>query len=599
MALPPPARTPGDFSTSPRVVLLSAMAVIVGSLGVVVAWVLLGLITLCTNLAYAGRFSFAPKVVDIVGLGWVSVLIPVAGGIVIGLMARFGSEKIRGHGIPEAMEAILIGQSRISPKVALLKPLSSAISIGTGGPFGAEGPIIMTGGALGSLLAQSFDMTASERKTLLVAGAAAGMTAVFATPVASVLLAVELLLFEWKPRSFIPVLTACVTAAVERDYLLPAGPIFPHAAALAPTPILLLACCLLGLFCGLASGLLTAMVYAAEDAFGKLPIHWAAWPALGGIIVGLGGLIEPRALGVGYDNIRLLLAGGMGDGATLRLLVVKAVIWAVALGSGTSGGVLAPLLIMGGALGAVCSHVLPGVATGDWALIGMAAMMGGTMRAPLTSTMFALELTGASGLLLPLLAASGTAYALTVLLLRRSILTEKIARHGHHINREYAVDPFELARVSDVMVDRVDTVPETMTCAGLVAFFAQAPRHKAYPVVDAAGRPVAVASRADALRLSRDGESGGGEGASSTLAEALGGRPLVTATPDEPLSALVDRMVQEGAGRVPVVAVEDGVLVGIVARKDLLRVRARWLAEENERRSFFRLRRSRPARSPA
>jgi CIC family chloride channel protein len=581
-----PSRTslPGDFTTDPRVLLLAGMAVVIGAAAVIAAWALLGLIALCTNLAYTGRLSFTSGVIDPAPLGWASVLVPVAGSLVIGLMARYGSEKIRGHGIPEAMEAILIGQSRIQPKVAILKPLSSAISIGTGGPFGAEGPIIMTGGAIGSLFAQCFRLSSAERKTLLVAGAAAGMTAIFATPIAAVLLSVELLLFEWKPRSFIPVLAACLAAALGRGWLLPAGPLFAHGGALPLDPATLLACGALGVLCGLGSGLLTGMVYAAEDAFGKLPIHWMYWPAIGGVAVGLGGLIEPRALGVGYDSIRTLLAGGMPLEPLLRLLIVKAVIWALALGSGTSGGVLAPLLIMGGAVGAIASTALPGAPAGDWALIGMAAMMGGTMRAPLTATMFAVELTGAAGLLLPLLAACGVSYAVTVLLLRRSILTEKVARRGHHVLREYHVDPFDLARVQDVMVARVDTLPASMTVAEAVDFFGgRGPRHKAYPVVDAAGRPVAMISRADVLHFTRDASHAG-----RMLGEVLGGRALVTGTPQEPVSALVDRMVRAEAGRVPIVRAEDGVLVGIVARKDLLQVRARYLAEEQERRAWFR-----------
>jgi CIC family chloride channel protein len=581
---PARASLQGDFTTDPRVLLLAIMAVTIGWAAVIAAWALLDLIALCTNLAYTGRLSVVATPIDPRPLGWAAVLVPVAGSVVIGLMARYGSEKIRGHGIPEAMEAILIGQSRIQPKVAILKPLSSAVSIGTGGPFGAEGPIIMTGGAIGSLFAQCFHLTSAERKTLLVAGAAAGMTAIFATPIAAVLLAVELLLFEWKPRSFIPVLAACLAAALGRGWLLPGGPLFAHAGTLALTPATLAASCLLGLVCGLGSGLLTAMVYAAEDAFAKLPLHWMYWPAIGGVVVGLGGLIEPRALGVGYDSIRALLAGGIGQDAVLRLLAVKAVIWAVALGSGTSGGVLAPLLIMGGALGALMSGVLPAAATGDWALIGMAAMMGGTMRAPLTATMFAVELTGGAGLLLPLLAACGTSYGLTVLLLRRSILTEKVARRGHHVLREYHVDPFDLARVQDVMVARVDTLPATMTVAQAVAFFTEdRPRHKAYPVVDEAGRPVAMISRADVLQFTRDGSRAG-----LTLRDVLGGRALVVGHPQEPVSALVDRMVQAEVGRVPIARPEDGVLVGIVARKDLLRVRARYLAEERERRALLR-----------
>ena len=581
---------PGDFTTDWRVILLAGMAVLIGSASVVAAWALIRLIALCTNLAYAGQFSFEGRPINLDVLGYWSAAVPVAGCLIVGLMARYGSEKIRGHGIPEAMEAILIGQSRISPKVAVLKPLSSAISIGTGGPFGAEGPIIMTGGALGSLFAQCFDMSGAERKTLLVAGAAAGMTAVFGTPIASVLLAVELLLFEWKPRSFIPVLIACVVAATERNWLLPAAPLFPHAGALPATPGMLLACGALGIACGLGSGLLTAMVYAAEDAFGKLPIHWMWWPAIGGVVVGVGGLIEPHALGVGYDNISRLLAGGIGADAITRLLVVKAVIWAVALGSGTSGGVLAPLLIMGGALGALAGLVLPGVGPGDWALIGMAAMMGGTMRAPLTATMFAVELTGSSEFLVPLLAACGVSYGFTVLMLKRSILTEKVARRGYHIMREYHVDPLDLARVSDVMAAPADTLPAGMTVGEAVAFFrADAIRHKSYPVIDGAGRPVAMVSRADILTFTRDR----GREAES-LATALGGRPIVTGTPGEPVSHLVERMVRADVGRVPIVDAEEGGIVGIVARKDLLQVRARHLAEEGDRRSFFRARRSRP-----
>ena len=269
-------------------------------------------------------------------------------------MARYGSERIRGHGIPEAIEAILINGSRVDPKVALLKPLSSAISIGSGGPFGAEGPIIMTGGAVGSLIAQFFHLTSAERKTLLVAGAAAGMSATFAAPLAAVLLAVELLLFEWKPRSLIPVALASATAAAMRRYIIGLGPLFPvppHPAFIGPQG--LLGCVLAGLLAGALSALLTQAVYAAEDAFQHLPIHWMWWPAIGGLVIGVGGWMFPQALGVGYDVIGDLLQGDVGGRVILGVLIVKSVIWSVSLGSGTSGGVLAPLLMMGGALGGV------------------------------------------------------------------------------------------------------------------------------------------------------------------------------------------------------------------------------------------------------
>jgi H+/Cl- antiporter ClcA len=455
-----------DFSADGRLVVLSAMALVVGTMGAGAAWVLYKLIIVCTQLAYFGRLSAAPVAIGDTPLGYAAALVPVAGCLIIGLMARFGSEKIRGHGIPEALEAILIGRSRIEPKVALLKPLSSAISIGTGGPFGAEGPIIMTGGALGSLFAQLFHLSNAERKTLLVAGAAAGMSATFGTPVAALLLAVELLLFEWKPRSFVPVAVASIVAAAWRPWLLGAVPLFPMAPS-AELPVEgLLLCAALGIIGGLASGVLTAMVYKCEDFFLRLPIHWMWWPVFGGIVIGLGGLIEPHALGVGYDNIAALVAGHMGTPAAIRLLVVKSIIWSVALGSGTSGGVLAPLLMMGGAIGAAVGSILPMGSVGLWALLGMSAMMGGTMRSPLTAIIFALELTHNIGALLPLAVACTVAHGTTVLLLRRSILTEKVARRGYHIVREYIVDPFEWMRVSDIMANPVDTLPNTMTLQG-------------------------------------------------------------------------------------------------------------------------------------
>ncbi|WP_241771207.1 chloride channel protein [Acidisphaera rubrifaciens] len=574
---PPRFARPGDFTTDTRVLLLAAMAVVVGTGGVAGAWVLLRLIALFTNLAYYGAASFAFVGPAHNALGWWAALVPAAGGLLIGLMARYGSEKIRGHGIPEAIEAILIGGSRMDVRVAILKPISSALSIGTGGPFGAEGPIIMTGGALGSLFAQRFAMTAAERKVLLVAGAAAGMAAVFGTPIAAVLLAVELLLFEWKPRSFIPVVVACVTAALERGVVLAPVPLFPHLGAVANDGLHALGWVALGIACGLGSGLLTAMVYGTEDSFGHLPIHWMWWPAIGGLVVGVGGVVEPSALGVGYGNIAQLLTGSMVGRAALLLLVVKSVIWAVSLGSGTSGGVLAPLLMMGGALGALAAPWLPGAEPGFWAMIGMAAMMGGTMRAPLTAALFAVELTGDFAAILPLFAACATAYAVTVLLLRRSILTEKVARRGHHIVREYLVDPYALVSVRDVMANPVETLDSSVPAAEAAAFFTgPGPRHKAYPVVDRDGRLAGMISRADALAWLRDPPSG-------LLGDVVAQVPASIAYPDEPLAAVMDRMVQDDTGRIPVIAREDGRVVGLLARKDLLRVRARMVDEEHRR----------------
>jgi H+/Cl- antiporter ClcA len=572
----------GDFSASPRLLLLAGMAVVAGCGGAAAAYVLLKLIALCTNLAYFQTASFAPRpFADHLPL-W-TIMVPVVGGLIIGLMARYGSEKIRGHGIPEAIEAILIGQSRVAPKVALLKPLSSAISIGTGGPFGAEGPIIMTGGALGSLFAQLFHLSAAERKTLLVAGAAAGMTAIFNTPIAAILLAVELLLFEWKPRSFVPVVVAVLIAALCRPFLIGSGALFPFAAV----PILpwwgLGLCIAVGILAGLQSALMTLCLYAIEDLFHRLPIHWMWWPALGGLVVGIGGYFEPAALGVGYDNIRQLLGAGLDSHGVTLLLFVKAAIWLVALSSGTSGGVLAPLLIMGGALGFLEGQFIPFGGTGFWALVGMAAILGGTMRSPLMATFFAVELTGNTHILLPVMVATVSAFTLTVLLMKRSILTERIARRGLHLSREYSVDPFLNSRVADIMIRNVETLPANMKVADAIDFYSsEAHRHKSYPVADGEGRLLGMIARADALVWAEDPVS-----QKLTLAEALEGVILLEGYDDEIVAALADRMIANDVGRVPILSRATGRLVGLVARRDLLKVRARLMHQEVSRSQGF------------
>ncbi|ACM27610.1 chloride channel protein [Agrobacterium rhizogenes] len=572
----------GDFTTDRRVLVLAVMALVVGTGGALSAWVLINLIALVTNAVWLFKISVEPLSLGTIARSPWMVAAPIIGGIVIGLMARFGSEKIRGHGIPEAIEAILIGGSRMSPKVAILKPLSSAISIGTGGPFGAEGPIIMTGGAIGSLFAQFFHMSAAERKTLLVAGAAAGMTAIFGSPIAAVMLAVELLLFEWKPRSFIPVVIASCVSIAWRPLLIGSGPLFPAHFDMQMSwwGIPLAAC--LGILSGLQSGLLTTLLYRIEDAFEKLPIHWMWWPALGGLVVGLGGLIEPRALGVGYDIISDLLNDHIVASAVLAILLVKAGIWLVALSSGTSGGVLAPLLILGGALGWLVGFVLPGD-PGFWALLGMAAMMGGTMRAPLTGTFFAIELTGDMQALVPLLAATVAAYAVTVLLLKRSILTEKIARRGQHITREYGIDPFELTRVADIMIAKVDTLPATMPAGEALAQLTEKmDAHRFYPIVEADGRLVGMISRADALRWQH-----GTDLAGQTLYDLISDTSIPVAHPQDTVGRVADIMIQADTGRVPVVDERTGVLIGLIARKDLLRLRSAANRSEFERGAYL------------
>ncbi len=571
-----------DFTTDKRVLLLSVMALGIGVISTIVAWVLLQLIALITNIAFYQRIStqFVSPAYNTLGI--LVVFVPVIGGLIIGLMARYGSEKIRGHGIPEALEAILIDRSKMSPKVAVLKPVSSAISIGTGGPFGAEGPIIMTGGALGSLFAQFFRLTAAERKTLLVAGAAAGMAAVFAAPVAAVLLAVELMLFEWKPRSFIPVALAAAVAGALRVPILGAGPIFPvppHA----PLDITgLLIAALVGILAGLASGILTSLVYLFEDLFNKLPIHWMWWPAIGGIAVGIGGFIDPRVLGVGYDVIEQLLRGEIIGAAALGLLIGKALVWSIALGSGTSGGVLAPLLIMGGALGAFLANWIPYGNAGLWALIAMAAIMGGTMRSPLTAIVFTLELTHDLNVLPGLLLACVAADAVTVLLLRRSILTEKVARHGHHILREYVVDPFELLRVGEVMDQQVPTIPATLPVTELAARISkgdsQLAARQGTPIVDAEGKLVGIITRSDLMHaMERENL------ASLTVLDA-GSRNLIVAYPDETMRQAIAKMHEHNIGRLPVVTRDDPRhLVGYLGRSGVMSARMKMLEDEGVR----------------
>ncbi|MFL5595626.1 MAG: chloride channel protein [Gemmatimonadaceae bacterium] len=565
------------------------MATFIGVVGAYVALALLKLIGIFTNLFFFQRWSTA--LVSPAGntLGGFEVIVPVVGALVIGVMARYGSERIRGHGIPEAIEAILINGSRIDPKVAVLKPVSSAISIGSGGPFGAEGPIIMTGGAVGSLVAQFFHLTSAERKTLLVAGAAAGMSATFAAPVASVLLAVELLLFEWKPRSMIPVALAAAAAAATRRYIMGMGPLFPvpaHAAFIGPGG--LAGCVVAGVLAGGLSALLTLAVYASEDSFAKLPIHWMWWPAIGGLVIGIGGLVCPQALGVGYDTIGAMMSGQITLRLIVLILIVKSIIWSVSLGSGTSGGVLAPLLMMGGALGGLESLVLPPEGAGFWALVSMGAILGGTMRAPFTGVIFVLELTHDVNLMLPLLVAVTIAHGFTVLLLRRSILTEKVARRGFHLSREYAVDPLEILFAREVMRTNVVALSQNAPFPVLVESLRVDPAkgpQRLFPIVDDSRSLCGVVTRVDLQRIVDKGAAA----AERELESIVRPTPTV-AYPDEPLRVVVYRMAETGLTRLPIVTPNDGhEFVGLIALDDLLRARTLNLEAERRRERVLRM----------
>ena len=583
-----PSITLGDYTMTARVLLLCLLALPAGVIGALVAKALLWLIAAITNLAFFMRFSTAPVTPESNHLGIWVVAVPIAGAIAIGYMARYGSEKIRGHGIPEALEAILLGRSLVEPRVAILKPVSSALSIGTGGPFGAEGPIIMTGGAFGSLFAQLFKLSAAERKTLLAAGAAAGMAAVFDTPAAAVLLAVELLLFEWKPRSLIPVTVAAVVASLARVPLLGTGPIFPVAAhpILAPREIGI--ALLVGTLAGLGSGALTALVYFCEDAFSKLRLHWMWWPALGGIVVGITGYIEPRVLGVGYETIHRLMLGDVLGASLIALVTAKAIAWSVALGSGTSGGVLAPLLMIGGAIGAFFGAWTGGGDPGLWAMVGMAAMMGGTMRAPLTGAVFVLEVTHDLNAFPALLTGSVAALCVTVLLLKRSILTEKLARRGQHVACEYSVDPFDLARVSEVM----DPNPPIVTAATSLSVLSdriakQDPilsGRQATIIVDEQGRLAGVLTRGDLVRALLNEEA-----ADRTVLEAAT-TDVEVGYPDETLKAAISKMIRRNIGRLPIVEMPGSAkVVGYLGRAEILAAHRRAHEEEELRETGRRL----------
>ena len=576
----------GDFTLTLEAARLVPLALVVGALSAGVALLLLDLIGFVTHISYYGTAGFSLVEPTLHRFGAWTVLIPVAGGLVVGLMARYGSERIRGHGIPEAMETILIGGSKVEPRLTILKPISSALSIGSGGPFGAEGPIILTGGAVGSVFAQFLHLTAIERRTLLVAGSCGGMAAIFGTPVAAVLFGIELLVFEWRPRSMVPIAASVAVASTIRlvfvhHHLLRAAPLFPLASKLSLDATTMVEAAGIGLLGGILAWLLTAAVYGSEDAFKHVPLHWGWWPALGGLVVGLGGLIEPRALGVGYATIGDELAGRIAIGGLVLLLVVKLVIWATALGSGTSGGILAPLLMIGAAAGGLAGHAI-GSQPGLWAVLGMAATLAGVTRSPFLSIVFSVELTHEQGLLLPLLVVCSVAFLVSALGLKRSILTEKVARRGFHVMREYSVDPLEALFVRDVMRTEFRVVGAADPAGDARIALERdvhARRQRLFPVVDEEGAMLGVVGWSHLAGVDDAEEVG-----------VLAHTDVLVAYPDEVLRSVTIRMAAHEIGAVPVVKRESpGEVIGIVTEFELLAARRRQLAEERRRERPFRL----------
>jgi CIC family chloride channel protein len=587
------ARVPTDASLlDKRVLFICALAITVAIAAGFVAQVLTRLIGLITNLAFHQRISTDFSAPAGHRLGALVIVVPVLGALVVGVMARYGSKAIRGHGIPEAMEQVLTNQSRIPARITFLKPLSAAISIGTGGPFGAEGPIIATGGALGSLVGQVLETTAAERKTLLAAGAAAGMAATFGSPVSAVLLAIELLLFEYRARSMVPVALAAATATAVRMSFQGSEPVFAMPGLTNPSGTALGAYVVLGALVGFASMGVTRLVYIIEDGFERLPIHWMWWPALGGLAVGVVGFFDVRTMGVGYDNIENILGGDMAMRTIVILCTLKFISWSISLGSGTSGGTLAPLFTIGGGLGALIGLALArlvpsaGIDVRIAALVGMAAMFAGASRALLASVVFAFETTRQPIGLLPLLGGCSAAFLVSCLGMKNSIMTEKIARRGIRVASEYVADHLAQVLVRDHcsrgVVSLLGDDPVGAARAWLDSG-AEGSAHQGFPVVDATGQLVGVVTRRDLVASTHPED---------TPLRAIVRRAPVIAFDDSTLREAADHMVSESVGRVAVVKRgEPKRVVGMLTRSDLLGAHASRLVESHRREITVDLRR--------
>jgi H+/Cl- antiporter ClcA len=577
--------TPAQF----RMVLISGLAAGVGLLAGVVAYVLYRLIGLFTNIFFFHRFSADFSSARLNHLGpWV-IVTPVIGGIVIGFMAKYGSSKIKGHGIPEAMEAVLFNRSRIEPRVAILKPISAAIAIGTGGPFGAEGPIIQTGGALGSLVGQIMHTTASERKVLLACGAAAGMSATFNTPIAGVILAIELLLFEFKSRSFIPLVIASTLATAVHLQLLGSGPMFQVAPMDFSVPRALPFYLLLGGICGLAAVGFSKALYWIEDQFEKLPIDDLWWPAIGALGLGIIGYFVPRVLGVGYDTITDILNARLAIGLLLVVMIAKGAALIISLGSGTSGGLLAPMFMssaaMGGAFAMIANRIFPGahLSPGAFALVAMGAVFGAASRATFTFIIFAFEITRDYNAVLPLMLVSVIAAGIAIYLMpHASIMTEKLARRGLRIHQDYEADIMQQMRVAETMERIAPIIGAGVRVGELAERIArrdpEVSRHQALLVVDDKAQLEAIITRGDILRA-LDREPSG----VATVLES-GTRKLVVTHPDETLSDAVDKMLRHNVGRLPVVErANPRQIVGYFGRPNVMAARLRRMEEEQIR----------------
>ena len=583
-------RTTDALQPAPfRMLLLSLLAAAIGLVAGVVAFALYKLIGLFTNLFFFHRWSADFTSAQHNHLGWLVIVVPVIGGLIVGVMAKYGTSKIKGHGIPEAMEAVLFNRSRIAPRVAILKPISAAIAIGTGGPFGAEGPIIQTGGAIGSLLGQTFHTTAVERKVLLACGAAAGMSATFNTPIAGVILAIELLLFEFKSRSFIPLVIASTLATAVHMQLLGLGPMFQVSPMDFTIPRGLPFYLVLGVICGLAAVGFSKLLYWVEDQFEKLPVGEVWWPAIGALGLGIIGFFVPRVLGVGYDTIGDILNGQLAWKLLLVVMVAKAVALAVSLGSGTSGGLLAPCFMwsaaMGGIFAMVCNHFVPGahLSPGAFAVVAMGAVFAAASRATFTFIIFAFEITRDYNSVLPLMLVSVIADGIAMLLMPdSSIMTEKLARRGLRVHQDYETDVLSQARVADTMEKQLPLISANTTVGTLAERIARhdpaVARHEALLIVDDAGKLSGIVTRGDLLRAIEQDSSG------AMTVQQAGTTKLVVTYPDELISEAAAKMLRYDVGRLPVVDRGDhGKAIGYLGRSGVMAARLRRFQDEHVR----------------
>ncbi len=572
-----------------RMVLMSFLAGGIGLLAGLIAYLLYNLIGLFTNIFFYHRFVAEFLSARHNQLGWWVIPIPVIGGLIVGFMAKYGTPKIKGHGIPEAMEAVLFNRSRIQPRVAILKPISAAIAIGTGGPFGAEGPIIQTGGAVGSLVGQVFHTTASERKVLLACGAAAGMSATFNTPIAGVILAIELLLFEFKARSFIPLVIASTLATAVHMQLLGAGPMFQVTAMDFGVPRALPFYLLLGVICGLAAVGFSKLLYWTEDQFEKLPIDELWWPAIGALGLGVIGYFVPRVLGVGYDTIGDILNANLAWKMLLIVMLAKSAALVISLGSGTSGGLLAPMFMSSAAMGGVFAlgvdRLFPSanLSPGAFALVAMGAVFGSASRATFAFIIFAFEITRDYNSVLPLMLVSVIADGIAMLLMpRASIMTEKLARRGLHIHQEYEADVLHQMAVSETMDREVPQVAAGMKISELADRIArrdpEVSRHQGLVVLDAEGKLAGIITRGDVMRALEADPTG-----AMSVLDASTHNPVVT-YPDELLHEASAKMLRSNIGRLPVVERSDSQkVVGYLGRPGIMAARLRRLEEEHVR----------------